>query len=44
MGLYNDFGVIMGKKDLVIIIKEVFRYINEEFVLKKRFVCDIGVC
>lgn len=37
MGLYNDPGVIMGKKkkDSVIITKEVSRYTNEELVLKK---------
>ena len=45
MGLYNDPGVIMGgKKDSVIIIKEVSRYTNEELVLKKRLACDIGAC
>lgn len=44
MGLYNDPGVIMGKKDSVIIIKEVSRYTNEELVLKKRRACDIGKC
>lgn len=36
MGLYNDPGVIMGKKDSVIIIKEVSRYTNEKLVLKKK--------
>lgn len=44
MGLYNDPGVIMGKKDSVIIIEEVSRYTNEELVLKKSLVCDPGAC
>lgn len=43
MGLYNDPGVIMGKKDsVIIIIKEVSRYTNEGLVLKKSLACDTG--
>lgn len=45
MGLYNDPGVIMRKKDsVIIIIEEVSRYTNEELVLKKSLVCDPGAC
>lgn len=44
MGLYNDPGVIMGKKkkDSIIIKKEVCRHTNEQLAFKERLACGIG--